>query len=565
MADQQTAVARTNRVLNNLSSSVVSKLVTLFLNFVTRSLFIAYLGKTYLSVNGLYSDVLGMLSLAELGFGVSMGFAMYKPLAEKDYGKMSSIMRLYRTVHRVMGTVILVIGLSLIPVLNLIIKIPEDMNLGWLEFSLGAHDFRISYIVLYYIMHLVNTVISYFFNGYKRSILYSDQKTYVSTYLSTALTLGMSVVKVLVLILLADSNPDLSYTIFMLLGTAATIASNIIVGVITKRMYPDIRVRHAEPLPKEEVRRIAKDVGGNAVARICHVALNNTDNILISAMISTLLIGSLSNYTMITGSLSGILTMFTGALTASLGNYFVEKTKREGLELFDNVTFGNDWLYGLCCVCLVTLFNPFMVIWLHNEEYLLGWPIIIAICINFFVAGYMNVLTTFRSALGLFTQGWFRPIIVAVVNIGASIGLAYALRNVTWFGFDGDMWALFGILFATFLARASVNLWYDPIIIHKYGFEASTKSFFLRTLRTVGWTIVLCLVMVPFRLLLPVTLDMPRWQQFLNFGLLMLATACVCVGGFWLINRRHEEYRFFVTRFVGIFRGLTAKLKKKKG
>ena len=558
MPVNQRSAARTDRVLNNFSSSVLAKLLTLFLHFFSRTVFIQSLGNTYLSVNGLYGSVLGILSLAEMGFAVTIVFSMYKPLAEHDHARLSSLLLLYRRVYLVIGAVILGVGLALIPILDLLIDIPEDMELGSLSFSLFGRDCSVSYIIVYYVMYLLNTSISYFAFGYRSSVLTADQRSYVITNFSSALTIVKSLVQVAVLMTVGQRDPNTAYTIFMLIDTATVITSNVVVAVVTGKMYPDVRIRGASPLPKSEKQRIAKEVGSSAVARIGHVALHSTDNILISAMIATLLIGSTENYSLVTGEVDGILCMFTGALTASLGNYFAEKSRAEGLDLFRKITYANIWLYGLSAVALITLLNPFITVWLHSEEFLLSPAIVIALTINFFVAGYMSTLFTFRSTLGLFTQGWLRPIVTAVVNIGASIGLARALGGVTWFGYRD--WPLFGILIATFLARLSVNMWYDPIIIHKYGFGVSAKPFFRQALTTIGWSAAFCLLLWPIKLLLPVTLDMEPGPRLVNFILLTLITAAVCVGGFWILNHKRPEYIFFKQRIFGILRGIGRKL-----
>ena len=297
-------------------------------------------------------------------------------------------------------------------------------------------------------------------------------------------------------------------------------------------------------LEKAEVRRLARDVGSTAVSRISHVALNSTDNIIISTMLGTVCVGQLSNYTFIADSLTGILCLITAALTPSLGNYFVEKSREESYSLFRSLTYANLWLYALATAAMLTLFNPFVTVWLHNPDYLLSAACAVAISLNFFVAGYMTTLFTFRSSLGLFSQGWFRPIVVSVLNIGLSVLLAFLWRDATFLG-TGD-WGLFGVLIATTLSRLLVNVWYDPIIIHRYGFGVSARPFFLRLLRMVGEVAVLCGLLACVKLLLPVTLALPRWEACLRLAALFLITAAVLIAGFWLFNRRTPEFRHLV-------------------
>ena len=134
----------------------------------------------------------------------------------------------------------------------------------------------------------------------------------------------------------------------------------------------------------------------------------------------------------------------------------MEKSREESYSLFRSLTYANLWLYALATAAMLTLFNPFMTVWLHNPDYLLSAACAVAISLNFFVAGYMTTLFTFRSSLGLFSQGWFRPIVVSVLNIGLSVLLAFLWRDATFLG-TGD-WGLFGVLIATTLSRLLVNV-----------------------------------------------------------------------------------------------------------
>jgi O-antigen/teichoic acid export membrane protein len=304
------------------------------------------------------------------------------------------------------------------------------------------------------------------------------------------------------------------------------VAVNILVARKAGKMYPALKRTDISPLSDEEKKKISKDVGSLAVTRIGYVALNSTSTILISSMVAFSLVGILSNYNMITEALTGVLTMLTGAITASLGNYFVERSQEESYTLFKNIEFVNSWLYGICSICLVILLNPFITLWI-GEEYLLSTPVVVVIVLNFFVSGYVNVLWVFRSSLGLFTQGWFRPLIVAGLNIGFSILL-------------GHFFGLFGILISNFLARALVNVWYDPIVIYKYGFGRSAKPFFIsyvwRILQIVLTAGVLA-VAKHFLLRDGVTLG--------RFILLTLLTGVVSVASFWVVNRKRPEMQYF--------------------
>lgn len=221
-----------------------------------------------------------------------------------------------------------------------------------------------------------------------------------------------------------------------------------------------------------------------------------------------------------------MLCQITAAITGSLGNFFATEEKRAGYALFQRVEFLNFWLYGFSFIALVSLLDPFVQLW-AGSRFVLGLPVSLAIAINFFVAGYMNTLWVFRSTLGLFKQGKFRPILVAAVNIVLSIVL-------------GKYWGVFGVLIATFLSRASISLWYDPLILHKYGFGVSSKPFFVRYAKRIILLAVVLVIMLSIRkAVLFAGTNIPK------FLLMMVITAVIPNAVFWIVYHHSDEYAYF--------------------
>ena len=495
---------RLQNSIKNLASGFLSRFLIIILGMVVRTIFIKTLGNEYLSVNGLYSNILNMLSLAELGFGTAMVFSMYKPLAENDQDKLASLLDLYKKVYRVIGFVILGLGLCIIPFMGFIIKDPPN----------------IEHLTFYYVLFLVNTVLSYWFFAYKRSILVADQREYICTNYHNVCNVLKSFVQIVVLLIVHD------FTLYLIIQLGFTVAENIVIARYTDKIYPAFSQQQIVPLPKNDLNEIWKNVKALMFSRLGHVILNSTDNIIISAFVGITWVGLLSNYTLIIDSVTGVLCAITSALSASLGNYFVEKSKEESYLLFKRVEFLNSWLYGFSAICLLVLLNPFVTLWL-GSEYTLSKCIVTALTLNFFVQGYMNTLWTFRSTLGLFTQGWIRPLIVSAVNIIASILL-------------GIKFGTFGVLFATFIARASVNLWYDPWIIHKFGFGKSVRSFFKMYFFRVLEILSILVIVEGFKFFL-----MRNGVTTFNFIILMFATVVMTLVMFWAYSRKRDEYSYF--------------------
>lgn len=488
----------------NFASGFLGRVLAILLNFAVRTIFIYCLNEAYLSVNGLYSNILTVLSLAELGFGSAMVYRMYAPVAVKDYQKTAALLQFYKKIYIIIGVVIFLLGLCVIPFMDYIIKDKPD----------------ISGLTLYYILFLVNTSISYWFSSYKASVLYADQKEYIKTNVQNTMAILQSGLQIVLLLLFRK------YLLYLLIQLAGNIFLNLYVAHLVDKRYPEIQTYQGASLSAEERVQIRKDTEALVLSRFGHVALNGTDNIIISAVVGVLWVGRLSNYTLICDSVTSVLCQITAAITGSLGNFFATEDKHAGYALFKKVEFLNFWLYGFSFIALVTLLDPFVQIW-AGERFVLGLPISIAIAINFFVAGYMNTLWVFRSTIGLFKQGKFRPILVAILNIILSI-------------FLGKLWGVFGVLFATFLSRAAISLWYDPLILHRYGFEVSCKPFFARYFRRVLLLTTILIVMLTIRYVV-----LSSATTVLRFAVMTMFTAIVPNAIFWLVYHRCEEYAYF--------------------
>lgn len=488
----------------NFASGFLGRVLAILLNFAVRTIFIYCLNEAYLSVNGLYSNILTVLSLAELGFGSAMVYRMYAPVAVKDYQKTAALLQFYKKIYIIIGVVIFLLGLCVIPFMDYIIKDKPD----------------ISGLTLYYILFLVNTSISYWFSSYKASVLYADQKEYIKTNVQNTMAILQSGLQIVLLLLFRK------YLLYLLIQLAGNIFLNLYVAHLVDKRYPEIQTYQGASLSAEERVQIRKDTEALVLSRFGHVALNGTDNIIISAVVGVLWVGRLSNYTLICDSVTSVLCQITAAITGSLGNFFATEDKHAGYALFKKVEFLNFWLYGFSFIALVTLLDPFVQIW-AGERFVLGLPISIAIAINFFVAGYMNTLWVFRSTIGLFKQGKFRPILVAILNIILSI-------------FLGKLWGVFGVLFATFLSRAAISLWYDPLILHRYGFEVSCKPFFARYFRRVLLLTTILIVMLAIRYAV-----LSSATTVLRFAVMTMFTAIVPNAVFWLAYHRCEEYAYF--------------------
>lgn len=494
---------RLKKSATNMVSGMLYRVLTMLTAFIVRTVFIKCLSNDYLSVNGLFSSILNMLSLAELGFSTAMVYSMYKPLAEKDYRKLSQIMRLYKRAYFIIGSVILLAGLALVPFLDLIIKNKPDID----------------NLTFYYLLFLLNSVISYWFFAYRSSVLQADQKAYVISNYSSIFNLIKTVAQIIVLLVFKN------FTIYLITQMVCTVLQNVAIAIRVKKDYP-IFEKSKEELPKEDKEHIFKDVRALMIQKISFKVLNTSDSIIISALVGINWVGLLSNYIMIEQAIVAVLSQITSSISASLGNFFVKEDKESGYLIFKRIEFMNFWLYGFSAIALITLSNPFVKIWL-GDNYVLGTLVIIALFTRFFMEGYINTMSTFRSTLGLFTQGKYLPLLVASINIALSIGLSFPL-------------GLAGVLLATPISRMCVNGWYMPLVVHRDGFNKSVKPYYAKL---VFRFILLATVVALMQLISKFVFN--GGVTILNFALMTIITAILPNLIFLMIFRKTDEFKYF--------------------
>ncbi|MBR2422163.1 MAG: sugar translocase [Oscillospiraceae bacterium] len=502
-----------NSILN-LSSGLAYRLLTMLSAFVVRTVFVKCLSEDYLGINGLYTNILSVLSIAELGFGIAMVYSMYQPLADQDYHKLAQLLQLYKKVYRIIGTVVLVLGLMLVPFLDLLIKDAPNVE--------G--------LTLYYLLYLGDSVVSYWFFAYRNSILQADQKAYLITGLQGLFSLIKSAGQILLLLLLRN------YTAYLLVQIGCTIAQNMVTATLARRMYPGIFQKTA-PLPVVERNRIFSDVRALMIRRISFVALNGTDSLITSAFVGIRWVGLVSNYQLIIDAITAVLSQFTSAISASMGNYFAKEDRDAGYQLYLRVDFLGFWLYSFCSVALFTLLNPFVTLWL-GEGFLLAQSVVVWLTLRFFVSCLVNILSTVRSALGLFAQAQYRPLAAAILNIILSIVLSKPF-GVT------------GILMATVISYAGVYLWHMMLIIHRDGFGRSVKPYYFMWLGRIVLLVLLALVMHGISFVV-----LRNGVTIWSFGVLMVLTALIPNAVLLVLYRNHDSFRYYLEMAKGLLHRL---------
>lgn len=447
--------SRTKNSIRNIIFSFGNQLITILLGFINRSVFIWTLGVNYLGISGLFSDILMMLSLADLGFGVALTYSMYKPLAEHDYNKLAALTGLYRKVYRIIASAVALIGLVLVPFLKYLINLPHP----------------IPHITLYYLMFLANTVASYLV-VYKTSILTADQKDYLLKKYQTIFKIAQTACMTLFLWLTHN------YFVYLLIQVIFTYAQNFYSSYVAEKMYPFIK-RHVT-MPVKEIKGIFKNLYSVFLYKISGVLLNATDNTIISVMIGTGMVGYYSNYSMVTTQISSLVTTIFYSLTASLGNLVVREKAQRRYRVFLAVQAVSDIFSSVCTACLFLLFQNLISIWL-GKQFLLSNLTLLAITVNFYFGIILLPIWVYREATGLYQQTKYVMLITAIINLGLSVFMAKFL-------------GVAGVLFASAIARLLTYFWYEPVLLFKRYFGISSWVYFLSIIKNIFITVIVVFI-----------------------------------------------------------------------
>ncbi len=442
--------SRTANTAKNASFGLVSQILNIILSFISRTVFIYVLGVEYLGINGLFTNILMLLSFAELGIGNAIIYGMYKPLAMDDKEKLKSLMALYAKAYKAIGLFVFVAGLLVIPFMDYIIKDTPNINEN---------------ITLIYVLFLLNTSISYFF-VYKKSIITADQKNYVVLFYQQIFKVGQTLAQILFLWLTGQ------YLIFLVIQIITTLLNNIYVSRKADKMYPFLKEGKVKSLEKEEQSSIFANVKALFLYKFGSVVLNGTDNIIISAIIGITAVGLNSNYVLIISALTAIVGQIMNGFTASVGNLNALGSNESKEKAFNKIFFVSAWMYGFCAVGLYLFLNKLIVLWI-GEAFIFSNLVVFAIVLHFYVNSVHFTAYTYRVTMGLFVQGRWAPLAAAIINVILSFWLGHTI-------------GIAGIFFATSIARLITTGIVDPVLVYRNGFKKNPLIYYIRYFSFAG-------------------------------------------------------------------------------
>lgn len=437
--------SRTDYATLNTSIALAIQPFQALIGFVSRTVFLNILGVTYLGLNNYLSSLVSMLSLAELGIGGAMTYALYSPLARKDHGKINAFMILFKKLYRMIGIGIFIFGTILAVFLPYIIK----------DYPVN----REVYIV--YFLFVFNSASSYFFS-YKRTLLYVDQRNYVMTSIDFGLSVLRAVLQIGVLIYTKN------FVIYLLVGIFMNILGNLIMSSIVDRMYDYLYNEEITSITREEKSKFVKNVKGNIVGRIGETIVFQTDSLLMGAYISLTAIGLYGNYIFVLGFLSLLVNTTINPVVSSIGNLIHSEditliAKINFIKKFQFIVFSMVYLLSMGFLIFI---NPFITIWL-GKDFLFDIGVVILIVVNFFLTNYRRPALILISIYGLSYEQNKKVLVEITLNIVLSLYYLVVL----------DL-GVAGILLGTICSTVLTCIWYEPYSAFKYWIKSSAKEYF---------------------------------------------------------------------------------------
>lgn len=488
----------TKNIIFGLGGNVVIMLV----RFVLRQIFIMKLGETLIGVEDLYTEVLTMLSLAELGVGTALNYSLYGPVARGEKEKVKSYMLLYKKAYRAIAIVIAAVGVALLPFLPVIVKNPGFLTLGQLR--------------LYYLIFLFNTVSSYFV-AYKYSLANAEQKNYIQTNADTVSKLVTVVLQLLGLFVLPN------YLLYLLILAGVGLAQKVFMSRYLNRKYPLLKEKEIQPLSKEETDVVVKKTKALMLHRIGDMARLQTDAIIISSFLGVVWVGLIGTYKLIVNSVSNYVNVIFNSVISSFGNLIATEGKERQFQLFKVYRFFGIWIYGFSAVGFFLLLSPLVELYVGKEN-VLAASIISWFLIDYFFKGERVVLSNFKTAAGIFEQDKYLTLIQGIVNLVISIVLVQEI-------------GMTGVFIGTVVSGLIANIT-KPVIIYRICFERSAVSYFRESVK------YLAVIGAALAILIPLQNALMPQVTILKFILMMLIITVTFNGIFLLVFGRSEEFKY---------------------
>ncbi len=491
-------IERTKNSVKGIQYGLFLKVYQIIMPFIMRTLLIHYLGLQYAGLNGLFTSVLQVLNLAELGVGSAMVFSMYKPIAADDNAQICALMNLYKKYYRLIGIIIAIIGLVLIPFLKFLIKgdIPADIN-----------------IYLLYIIELSATVVSYWLFAYKGALFSAHQRNDIVSIIKIITSTIQYFFQIFVLVVWRD------YYLYILIALGSQILNNILTGIWATHIYPDFKA--VGNLDEQELKSLKQRIRDLFTSKVGGVIVTSADSIVISAFLGLSVLAIYQNYYLILTSIIGIISVIHNSCLAGVGNSLITEKEEKNYKDFKEYTFIVLWITGFCTCGLLCTYQDAMELW-QGRDCLMPYNAVICLCIYFYIYELNQLLNVYKDAGGIWRKDRFRPLVTAGSNLVINLLLV-------------NTWGLYGVLLSTVFSTVFVGM---PWLFHNLFttmFDRSNfKRYFLSVLKYTVTTGVLSGLCIGGCLLIPWT----GWIGFMVKGI--VCTVFYNVAYYYTVRKTEE-------------------------
>lgn len=443
------ADSRTKNAKRNMVSEFINKMISLLLPFLIRTVIIYELGAMFLGLNSLFSSILTVLSLAELGFSSAMVFSMYEPIAKGNDAEVCALLNLYRKIYRYIGSVIFIIGIIISFFLDKIIKgdVPADINIYYL-----------------YFIFLSGTCLSYFLFAYKESLLIAHQRTDIVNNVATITSIIINICQILSLLLIRN------YYAFCIFIPISSILRNIIICKAVDKRYPQYKC--VGTISNKKIIDIKKRVAGLFIYKICYVFRDSIDNIVVSAFLGIVVLAKFNNYFYIVSTIIGFMDVIKYSIPAGVGNSIVTESEAKNHNDFQKFQLLYMGMSSWATVCLCCLITPFIRLWI-GEEYLFPQMTVYMFCALFYCYKMGDMCAVYRQAAGLWWQDKHRPIVEAIVNVVLNLILV-------------QYWGVNGVIASTVFCLIFINSIWASHTLYKHYFNSFSQWIYVKRIWFYG-------------------------------------------------------------------------------
>lgn len=493
-------IERTKNASRNILFGGILKIYQILIPFLMRTAMIYFMGVQYLGLNSLFTSILQVLNLAELGIGNAMVYSMYKPIAEDDSKTICALMRLYRLYYRIIGAVIAIVGTLMLPFIPYLIKsdLPSELN-----------------IYILYLLNLFATVLSYWLFAYKNSLFQAHQRVDIPSKVTLITNTLQYILQLAVIIFVKD------YYLYVIISLLTQALTNILTAIVANMQYPDYKPRGF--LDKNSVKDINHRIRDLFTSKLGNVIINSVPTVVISAFLGLTILAVYQNYYFILTSVIGFVTIIFQACTAGIGNSVIMETNEKNFGDLKKFTLLIAWIAGFCTCCFLCLYQPFMEIWV-GKDLMLNFTAVICFCIYYFVYEINQLFTTYKDAAGMWHEDRFRPLVTALAN------LIISLLLVQKFG-------VYGVLFATILSTLFVGMPWLLNNLFTVLFEKEQLKGYLKVLFKYVFVVILSCVLSYFFCYF---IQLNKWGELIVRGVICCFIPNIV---YFIAYRKMDEFR----------------------